>query len=430
MKNISKYLSFALFALIFLVEPSFSAESKVGAETQYVFNTLLFLICGFLVMFMAPGFAMLESGMVSSKSVASIATKNIGLFAIAGIMFWLGGYNLAYGIPEGGYIGSFVPWSDGSKLDTGYSDGSDWFFQMVFCATTVSIVSGALAERIKIWPFFIFAAILTGLIYPIQMGWQWGGGWLAKAGFSDFAGSTLVHATGAAAALAGAIVLGPRLGRFASKTDKPMPGFANSSIPLVTIGVFILWFGWFGFNGGSQLALGTVDDATAIAKIFINTNLAACGGVIANALITRFLTGKTDVIMMLNGCLGGLVAITAEPLAPTPGAAIIIGAIGGAIVVLGCKLLVKMKIDDVVGAIPVHGFAGIWGTLAVPITNADTNFGAQFLGVISILVFVFAVSFIVWKVMALTFGIRISKEAEQKGTDVAEIGVTAYAIRD
>ena len=430
MKKISRYLSFAIFTLIFLVEPSFSAESKVGAETQYVFNTLLFLICGFLVMFMAPGFAMLESGMVSSKSVASIATKNIGLFAIAGIMFWLGGYNLAYGIPEGGYIGSFVPWSDGSKLDTGYSDGSDWFFQMVFCATTVSIVSGALAERIKIWPFFIFAAILTGLIYPIQMGWQWGGGWLAKAGFSDFAGSTLVHATGAAAALAGAIVLGPRLGRFVSKTDKPMPGFANSSIPLVTIGVFILWFGWFGFNGGSQLALGTVDDATAIAKIFINTNLAACGGVIANALITRFLTGKTDVIMMLNGCLGGLVAITAEPLAPTPGAAIIIGAIGGAIVVLGCKLLVKFKIDDVVGAIPVHGFAGIWGTLAVPITNADTNFGAQFLGVISILVFVFAVSFIVWKVMALTFGIRISKEAEQKGTDVAEIGVTAYAIRD
>ena len=430
MKKISHYLSFALFALIFLVEPSFSAESKVGAETQYVFNTLLFLICGFLVMFMAPGFAMLESGMVTSKSVSTIAAKNIGLFSIAGIMFWLGGYNLAYGIPEGGYIGSFIPWSDGSKLDTGYSDGSDWFFQMVFCATTVSIVSGALAERIKIWPFFIFAAILTGAIYPIEMGWQWGGGWLAKAGFSDFAGSTLVHATGGAAALAGAIVLGPRLGRFAKSGDKPMPPFANSSIPQVTIGVFILWFGWFGFNGGSQLALGTVDDATAIAKIFINTNLAACGGVIANALITRFLTGKTDVIMMLNGCLGGLVAITAEPLAPTPGAAIIIGAIGGAIVVLGTKLLFKLKIDDVVGAIPVHMFAGIWGTLAVPLTNADANFGAQFLGVISVIAFVFAVSFVVWKVMASTFGIRVSKEAETKGTDVAEIGVIAYSIRD
>ena len=430
MKKISHYLSFALFALIFLVEPSFSAESKVGAETQYVFNTLLFLICGFLVMFMAPGFAMLESGMVTSKSVSTIAAKNIGLFSIAGIMFWLGGYNLAYGIPEGGYIGSFIPWSDASKLDTGYSDGSDWFFQMVFCATTVSIVSGALAERIKIWPFFIFAAILTGVIYPIEMGWQWGGGWLAKAGFSDFAGSTLVHAAGGAAALAGAIVLGPRLGRFSSSKDKPMPPFANSSIPQVTIGVFILWFGWFGFNGGSQLALGTVDDATAIAKIFINTNLAACGGVIANALITRFLTGKTDVIMMLNGCLGGLVAITAEPLAPTPGAAIIIGAIGGAIVVLGTKLLFKLKIDDVVGAIPVHMFAGIWGTLAVPLSNADTNFGAQFLGVISVIAFVFVVSFVIWKVMASTFGIRVSKEAETKGTDVAEIGVVAYSIRD
>jgi len=431
MKKISHYLSFALFALIFLVEPSFSAESKVGAETQYVFNTLLFLICGFLVMFMAPGFAMLESGMVTSKSVSSIAAKNIGLFAIAGIMFWMGGYNLAYGIPEGGYIGSFIPWSDGSKLETGYSDGSDWFFQMVFCATTVSIVSGTLAERIKIWPFFIFAAILTGIIYPIEMGWQWGGGWLSKAGFSDFAGSTLVHAAGGAAALAGAIVLGPRLGRFAkSNGDKPMPPFANSSIPQVTIGVFILWFGWFGFNGGSQLALGTVDDATAIAKIFINTNLAACGGVIANALITRFLTGKTDVIMMLNGALGGLVAITAEPLAPTPGAAIIIGAIGGAIVVFGTKLLLKLKIDDVVGAIPVHFFAGIWGTLAVPLSNAEANFGAQFLGVISVVAFVFITSFVIWKIMASTIGIRVSKEAEQKGTDVAEIGVAAYAIRD
>ena len=430
MKKISHYLSFALFALIFLVEPSFSAESKVGAETQYVFNTLLFLICGFLVMFMAPGFAMLESGMVTSKSVSTIAAKNIGLFSIAGIMFWLGGYNLAYGIPEGGYIGSFIPWSDGSKLDTGYSDGSDWFFQMVFCATTVSIVSGTLAERIKIWPFFIFAAILTGVIYPIEMGWQWGGGWLAKAGFSDFAGSTLVHAAGGAAALAGAIVLGPRLGRFARSGEKPMPPFANSSIPQVTIGVFILWFGWFGFNGGSQLALGTVDDATAVAKIFINTNLAACGGVIANALITRFLTGKTDVIMMLNGALGGLVAITAEPLAPTPGAAIIIGAIGGAIVVLGTKLLFKLKIDDVVGAIPVHMFAGIWGTLAVPLSNTDANFGAQFLGVISVIAFVFIVSFVIWKVMASTFGIRVSKEAETKGTDVAEIGVVAYSIRD
>ena len=431
MKKISHYLSFAFLALIFLGGPSFSAESTVGAETQYVFNTLLFLICGFLVMFMAPGFAMLESGMVTSKSVSSIAAKNIGLFSIAGIMFWMFGYNLAYGIPEGGYIGTLTPWSDGSSLETGYSDGSDWFFQMVFCATTASIVSGTLAERIKIWPFFIFVAILTGIIYPIEMGWQWGGGWLSAAGFSDFAGSTLVHAAGGSAALAGAIVLGPRLGRFSKNaSDKPMPPFANSSIPQVTIGVFILWFGWFGFNGGSQLALGTVDDATAIAKIFINTNLAACGGVIANALVSRLYSGKTDVILMLNGALGGLVAITAEPLAPTPILAILIGAIGGIIVIVGTKLLFKLKIDDVVGAIPVHFFAGIWGTLAVPITNADTNFGSQLLGVISVIAFVFVVSLVIWKVLAATVGIRVSKEAEEKGTDVAEIGVVAYSIRD
>ena len=431
MKKISHYLSFAFLALIFLGGPSFSAESTVGAETQYVFNTLLFLICGFLVMFMAPGFAMLESGMVTSKSVSTIAAKNIGLFSIAGVMFWMFGYNLAYGIPEGGYIGTLTPWSDGSSLETGYSDGSDWFFQMVFCATTASIVSGTLAERIKIWPFFIFVAILTGIIYPIEMGWQWGGGWLSAAGFSDFAGSTLVHAAGGSAAIAGAIVLGPRLGRFTKSTaEKPMPPFANSSIPQVTIGVFILWFGWFGFNGGSQLALGTVDDATAIAKIFINTNLAACGGVIANAIVTRFYSGKTDVILMLNGALGGLVAITAEPLAPTPFTAIIIGAIGGVIVVVGTKLLFKLKIDDVVGAIPVHFFAGIWGTLAVPITNTDTNFASQLLGVISVTGFVFVVSFIIWKILAATVGIRVSKEAETKGTDIAEIGVVAYSIRD
>src|SRR6056300_61651 len=406
------------------------AETTVSAEVQYIFNTLLFLISGVLVMWMAAGFAMLESGLVTSKSVSAICAKNIGLYSIAGLMFWVVGYNLAYGIPEGGYIGSFTAWSDASSIDTGYSDGSDWFFQMVFCATTVSIVSGTLAERIKIWPFFLFAAILTGVIYPIEMGWQWGGGWLAKAGFSDFAGSTLVHAAGGAAALAGAIVLGPRLGRFASSKDKPMPPFANSSIPQVTIGVFILWFGWFGFNGGSQLALGTVDDATAIPKIFINTNLAACGGVIANAIVTRFYSGKTDVILMLNGALGGLVAITAEPLAPTPFTAIIIGAIGGVIVVVGTKLLFKLKIDDVVGAIPVHFFAGIWGTLAVPITNTDTNFASQLLGVISVTGFVFVVSFIIWKILAATVGIRVSKEAETKGTDIAEIGVVAYSIRD
>ena len=427
MKKTSLFL-IAIFSLLF-ASPSFAAESTVNAETQFVFNTLLFLVCGFLVMFMAPGFAMLECGLVTSKSVSSIAAKNIALYSIAGIMFWLCGYNLAYGIPEGGYIGSFLPWSDGTdfKKDS-YAAGSDWYFQMVFCATTASIVSVTLAERIKIWPFFLFTAILTGILYPIEMGWQWGGGWLSVKGFSDFAGSTLVHAAGGAAALAGAIVLGPRLGRFVKGAH--LTPYAASSIPLATLGVFVLWFGWFGFNGGSQLALGTFADATAISKIFINTNLAACAGVMVNAFITRIIGGKTDVVMMLNGALGGLVAITAEPLAPSPFAAICIGGIGGAVVVIGTNLLEKFKIDDVVGAIPVHLFAGIWGTLAVPITNAETSFATQFLGVISVVGFMFISSLVIWNLMKLTMGIRISDEAQKKGTDVSEIGVVAYAIRD
>jgi Amt family ammonium transporter len=407
------------------------AETTVSAEVQAIFNSLLFLMCGFMVMFMAAGFAMLESGMVTSKSVSVICAKNIGLYSIAGIMFWLFGYNLAYGIPEGGYIGTFTPWSDASSVDTGYADGSDWYFQMVFCATTVSICSGAMAERVKLWPFFLFAAILAGIIYPIVMGWQWGGGWLAELGFSDFAGSTLVHSTGGAAALAGIMLLGARSGRFDSKGEaKALKPFAASSIPLVTVGVFILWLGWFGFNGGSQLAIGTFDDAVAVSNIFINTNLAACGGVMAAAIITRLIYGKTDVVQMLNGAIGGLVAVTAEPLAPTPLAAIFIGAIGGLIVVFGTKLLFSFKLDDVVGAIPAHMFAGIWGTLAVPLTNTDASFSAQVIGVLSINIFVFVVSYIVFSVMKGTFGIRLSKEAESKGTDVTETGVIAYAIRD
>jgi Amt family ammonium transporter len=433
MTKLIKKLSVPLISLIFLLNMSSAgmAESTVSAEVQAIFNSLLFLICGFLVMFMAAGFAMLESGMVTSKSVSVICAKNIGLYSIAGIMFWLFGYNLAYGIPEGGYIGTFTPWSDASAVDTGYADGSDWFFQMVFCATTVSICSGAMAERIKLWPFFLFAAILAGVIYPIVMGWQWGGGWLAELGFSDFAGSTLVHSTGGAAALAGIMLLGARSGRFDSKGQpKALQPFAASSIPLVTVGVFILWLGWFGFNGGSQLAIGTFDDAVAVSSIFINTNLAACGGVMAAAIITRLMYGKTDVIQMLNGAIGGLVAVTAEPLAPTPLAAIFIGAVGGLIVVFGTKLLFSFKLDDVVGAIPAHMFAGIWGTLAVPLTNADANFSAQLIGVLSINVFVFAVSYIVWSIMKATMGIRLSKEAETKGTDVTETGVIAYAIRD
>ena len=419
-------------SLLFLLNMNSTAyaDTTVSAEVGFIFNTLLFLMCGFLVFFMACGFAMLESGMVTSKSVSVICAKNIGLVSIGAIMFWLVGYNLAYGIPEGGYIGKFIPWKDASKIDTGYADGSDWYFQMVFCVTTVSIVSGTLAERIKLWPFFLFAAILAGIIYPIVMGWQWGGGWLAARGFSDFAGSTLVHSTGGAAALAGAMILGPRLGRFNKKGEAaPIKPFAASSIPLVTLGVFILWLGWFGFNGGSQLAMGTANDAIAVSKIFINTLLAGAGGVLAAGAVTK-ISGKTDVVQMLNGCIGGLVAITAEPLMPSPLASILIGAVGGIIVVYGTKFLFSMKIDDVVGAVPAHLFAGIWGTLIVPATNSGANFGTQLIGVLSINIFVFVVAYIVWSLMKATMGIRLSKEAELKGTDVSETGVIAYSIRD
>ena len=431
-KFLNKLVSPAI-SLFFLLNMSntANADTTVSAEVSFIFNTFLFLICGFLVMFMAAGFAMLESGMVTSKSVSVICAKNIGLFSIAAIMFWLFGYNLAYGIPEGGYIGKFLPWSDSSKIGTGYADGSDWYFQMVFCATTVSIVSGTMAERVKLWPFFLFAAILSGILYPIVMGWQWGGGWLAARGFSDFAGSTLVHSTGGAAALAGVLLLGPRLGRFTkSGSPAPLKPFAASSIPLVTLGVFVLWLGWFGFNGGSQLAMGTATDAIAVSKIFINTLLAGAGGVMAAGIVTRLVLKKTDVIQMLNGCIGGLVAITAEPLMPTPFASIIIGGIGGVIVVYGTKLLFSLKIDDVVGAIPAHLFAGIWGTLAVPLSNPAANFGTQLLGIVAINVSVFIVSYVIWAIMKNTIGIRLSREGETKGTDVTETGVIAYAIRD
>ena len=382
-------------------------------------------------MWMAAGFCMLESGLVTTRSVSTIAAKNIGKFAIVSIMFYVVGYNLGYGIPEGGYIGSFSTWSDSSSLETGYSDSSDWFFQALFVCATASIVSGAVAERIKIWPFFIFAAILGGIIYPIQMGWQWGNGWLATLGFSDFAGSTIVHACGGAAALAGVILLGPRLGRF---TDDGSPAnmkpFAASSIPLVTLGTFILWMGWYGFNGGSQLALGSFEDSTAMGKIFVNTHLAGCGGCAAGAIITRLVGGKTDIIMMLNGALAGLVSITAGPLDPSPMAAILIGAVGGLIMYLGTHLLNRLKLDDVVGAIPVHMFAGIWGTLIVPFSSPDTSYVTQFIGVVSVISFVFVLSFIVFLIIKNTIGLRISEEAEQLGTDKAEVGVLAYSIRD
>ena len=420
------------FILIsFLVLICSSVRAEVDAEVAYIFNTFSFLVCGFLVMWMAAGFLFLESGLVTTRSVSTIAAKNIGKFAIVSIMFYLIGYNLGYTVPEGGYLGTPSIWTDNSSIDTGYSDASDWFFQALFVCATVSIVSGAVAERIKIWPFFTFAAILGGVIYPIQMGWEWGGGWLDALGFADFAGSTLVHACGGSAALAGIILLGPRLGRF-SQSGEPanMAPFAPSSIPLVTLGTFILWMGWYGFNGGSQLALGSYEDATAMSKIFMNTQLAACGGCMAGAAITRLVGGKTDIVMMLNGALAGLVAITAEPLTPGPILAMCIGSIGAVIMYFGTKFLESQALDDVVGAIPVHMFAGIFGTLVVPLSNNDTNFVTQLIGVISVCVFSFVLSYEVFRILKETIGLRISKSAERLGTDKAEVGVSAYSIRD
>jgi len=430
MNKIFIKLSMIIFAFLGLTGVSL-AETTMSAEGQYIFNSLAFYLGGVLVAFMAAGFCMLESGLVTTKSVATIGAKNIGKFAICSIIFFLFGYNVAYGIPEGGYLGTFSVWGDASEVGTGYSDSSDWFFQTMFVCATVSIVSGAVAERIKIWPFFAFAVIMSGFIYPISMGWQWGGGWLSAAGFSDFAGSTLVHACGGAAALAGVIVLGARDGRFTSSGGKRvMVPFAASSIPLVTLGTFLLWFGWFGFNGFSQLAMGTFDDVNAIAKIAVNTHLAGAAGTVTGAVVTRLIGGKTDIIMMLNGALAGLVAITAEPLTPTPGIAIVIGSIGALIMYFGTKMLENFGLDDVVGAIPVHMFAGIFGTLVVPVTNSDTSFGTQFLGTLSVCAFSFILSYIVFQAMKATVGLRISKAAEKQGTDKAEVGVSAYSIRD
>ena len=430
MKNIISKLFLGMIIFALYTGQAF-ADTTVSDESQYIFNSLAFYIGGVLVAFMAAGFCMLESGLVTTKSVSTIAAKNVGKFAICSIIFFLFGYQMAYGISEGGYIGSFSLWKEGSEISTGYSDSSDWFFQTMFVCATVSIVSGAVAERIKIWPFFIFAILMSGFIYPISMGWQWGGGWLSTAGFSDFAGSTLVHACGGAAALAGVMVLGARAGRFTSRGGKRiMVPFAASSIPLTTLGTFLLWFGWFGFNGMSQLAMGTFDDVTAISKIAVNTHLAGAAGTFAGAVVSRLMGGKTDVIMMLNGALAGLVAITAEPLTPSPMTAIFIGAVGAIIMYFGTKMLESFGLDDVVGAIPVHMFAGIFGTLVVPLTNGDTSFGTQFLGTVSVVLFSFILSYGVFYALKSTIGLRISKEAERLGTDKAEIGVVAYSIRD
>lgn len=404
------------------------AGTEAPADVKYILSSLLFLMGGFLVMFMAAGFAMLEAGLVRSKNVSMQCLKNIALYSVAGLMFWVVGYNLMYEgvVADTGWMGTPTPKViPAPDADAGsYAAGSDWFFQMVFCAATASIVSGTIAERIKFWPFIIFTAILTGVIYPIQGSWEWGAGWLNGIDFSDFAGSTLVHSTGGWAALTGAIILGARAGKYGENGRiNPIPG---SSIPLATLGTFILWFGWFGFNGGSQLAMGTISDVSSVSRIFVNTNLAAAAGVVVAIVLTQIVYKKMDVTMALNGALAGLVSITAEPLTPSPIMAIMIGGIGGVIVVFAVPMLDKLKIDDVVGAIPVHLLAGIWGTMAVPLTNADATFYAQAVGVIAVGIFVSASSAIVWLILKATIGIRVSPEEELEGLDKGEVGVEAY----
>ena len=434
MKKIWLYTLFCLTAGVSTVAVAASASAEVSAETAFIFNTLSFLMHGFLVMWMAAGFCMLEAGLVRSKNTTIQCSKNIGLYSIAGIMYWLVGYNLMYSGVDGGWIGSLGPWAasdpavtaDGFKADDGnvYAAGSDWFFQMVFVAAAGSIVSGMVAERVKIFSFFIFIVILTAIIYPIQGSWTWGGGWLSEMGFSDFAGSTIVHSVGGWAALAGALIIGARKGKYGSDGQvTPMPG---ANLPLATLGTFILWLGWFGFNGGSQLAMGSAADAVAISSIYINTNLSAAGGVIAAIVLNQILYKKLDLTMALNGALGGLVAVTAEPLAPSPGLAIFIGGIGGIIVVLAVPLLDKLKIDDVVGAIPVHLLCGIWGTIAVVLSNSDASLATQLIGIVSIGLFTVLTSAIVWFVIKLTIGLRPTEEEELAGLDKSECGMEAY----
>ena len=419
-----------------------------GAASGYVDNSYLFLIGGIIVMFMAAGFMCLEAGLVRSKNAAMQSMKNVALFAVAGIMFFVVGYSMAYPGAEnflfGGWLGGAPApqdFGDPAKVGgDGYAPASDWFFQMVFVATAASIVSGTVAERIKLWPFLIFTAVLTAFIYPIVAGWQWGGGALSALGFSDFAGSTLVHSTGGWAALVGALILGPRAGKYFGKRVNPMPG---SNIPLAALGTFILWFGWFGFNGASQLAAGSIADINSVAIIFANTNTAAAGGVMAAMILTAVLyKGKIDATMVFNGAIGGLVSITAEPLTPSMFEALLIGGVGGVLVVLAVPLLDKLKIDDVVGAIPAHLVCGIWGTMIVAINTQtakgqDANgddilrsipeqFMAQGIGVLATAVFVCVASAIVWLLLKYTIGIRVSAEVEQMGLDKAEVGLEAY----
>ncbi|MEZ5720653.1 MAG: ammonium transporter [Paracoccaceae bacterium] len=418
------------------------AGSPAGTEVGFILTTFMFLVTGFLVMWMGAGFSMLEAGLVRSKNVTMQLTKNIGLFAVAAVMYYLIGYKLMY--PGDGWtianvLGAFgmaelepVGLADFEVTDDyiAYaSTGSDFFFQLMFCATTASIVSGTLAERIKLWPFMIFTVILTGLIYPIQASWKWGGGFLAPGNdtvvdFLDFAGSTVVHSTGGWAALAGALLLGPRIGKYTK--DGKVNAFPGSNLTLATLGTFILWLGWFGFNGGSQLYMDTAGNVADISRIFANTNTAAAGGALAALVMTQILYKKVDLTMVLNGALAGLVSITAEPLTPSLGAATLIGAVGGVLVVFVVPFLDKLKIDDVVGAIPVHLFGGIWGTIAVVITNPDASIVSQLKGIIVVGVFVFVVSLIVWFLLKMIMGIRVPEEDEIMGLDKAELGMEAY----
>jgi Amt family ammonium transporter len=407
------------------------------AELAYALDTFYFLVMGALVMWMAAGFTMLEAGLVRAKNTAEILTKNVGLYSIASIMYMLCGYYLMYPGTAmiDGYLGEFT-WltsADNAAADViaggddapYYSGLSDFFFQVVFVATAMSIVSGAVAERMKLWAFFIFAIVLTGFIYPTQGYWKWGGGWLDAAGFLDFAGSGIVHMCGGAAALAGVILLGARKGKYGPNGEvKAIPG---ANLPLSALGTLILWLGWFGFNGGSELMVSNVGEANAVALVFVNTNMAAAGGLVAALLLARFWFGKADLTMALNGALAGLVAITAEPLTPTPMLATLVGIIGGLIVVPSIVMLDRiLKIDDPVGAISVHGVVGIWGLLAVCLSNPDATLGAQLLGIVSIFLWVFVTSFIVWIAIKTVMGIRVSEAEEYEGVDIGECGLEAY----
>lgn len=409
-------------------------DSTALIPVQYGLDTFYFVICGALVMWMAAGFAMLEAGLVRAKNTAEILTKNIVLYALASIMYLLVGYYIMYSSPEGGIFPSlgFLIGDEhavdlvaaGGEDAPYYSVRADFFFQIVFAATCMSVVSGAVAERMKLWAFIAFAVVMTGFIYPIQGFWKWGGGFLDAAGFLDFAGSGVVHMAGAAAALAGVLLLGARKGKYGPNGQiNAIPG---ANMPLATLGAFILWMGWFGFNGGSQLKMSTIEDANAVAQVFVNTNMGAAGGLIAALITARLLFGKSDLTMVLNGALAGLVAITAEPLTPSALQATLIGGVGGVLVVFSILGLDKLKLDDPVGAISVHGVAGMWGLLAVPLTNADASFGAQLLGLVSIFLWVFIASLIVWGIIKAVMGLRVSEEEEYEGVDVVECGLEAY----